>query len=896
MSTWQTVGKVRMTPRGVYDSTVAYEILDLVSNSDETTFYIAKQAVPAGTALTNTNYWVVMADVSEAVENAEDILSYIADAYSTSSAYSVGDYVIHDGTLYKCIVAIPSGENWNSAHWTEASLTGDMSDFGETVDNVVLVQDAEPTNPKNKIWLKETTPEGVQIPTYSEFQTGISAKVNINQGSSNSGKAMIVGSDGNLSPQTIDTGVTSVAGKTGAVTLDGDDVGYSDNYTYDSGTIGNAVSELKTEINNLDDVTEIEVESFKSTFHDERNMSNIVVYGNDLAFGNVKLANQRNIIPDYPTKTQSQNGVTCTQRGRFFILSGESTDKVTLFFDTLPLNDVSAGDYTVMIVGNTTWTVESGSECLFNVFCYADDESYQNLGSFYPYQNTNVRTYNRTIQTGKNEAMSFKLTCKAGVNFGEGVTLFFGIYPQGYTAMDTGSTVASDGSLDVSIAPSSFPNGIDGMMHSFTATYHPTVEQYVNRRTKLAYTRPEDFGAVGDGYSDDYEALNACVAFAIANNIPIRGYGKYSISSSVDIVGNKLDVYLYSITYTGNNYAIGYQGNNSTLDIEHITSNGAGIYINATTATTLYNRFVFNTITATKDGVQIYANYSIYQNRLNFARIRAGASYCCILITRDENTESGYISEWNIIGGYLSNGLWGIKGIMNDTMKFDVHTENLGSNNAGGAFYSTNGSFPSIVYARAGEIVSSHTMLKVSGEFQVQAPPFMFPLLVPLVAIDITDITLPSGTLTDTSAYNTNIIVQSSRQSSSLLTKSLIIWGNRFQFPQYMYRTKSVTEDIDMTDQYYNGIIPQRFVSDNVVADINLHPTYAANCLNTFIVEQKNGGELDVYDYVGTKIFDGSEYGNGVFELTAYATEIPGGGTWLKYDMSNQEWLIRQVT
>lgn len=252
MSTWQTVGKVRMTPKGVYDSTVAYDILDLVSNSDETTFYIAKQAVPAGTALTNTSYWVVMADVSEAVENAEDILSYIADAYSTSSAYSVGDYVIHDGTLYKCVVAIPSGENWNSAHWTEASLTGDMSDFGETVDNVVLVQDAEPTNPKNKIWLKETTPEGVQIPTYSEFQTGISAKVNINQGSSNSGKAMIVGSDGNLSPQTIDTGAMSVAGKTGAVTLDGDDVGYSDNYTYDSGTIGNAVSNLKTSINILE--------------------------------------------------------------------------------------------------------------------------------------------------------------------------------------------------------------------------------------------------------------------------------------------------------------------------------------------------------------------------------------------------------------------------------------------------------------------------------------------------------------------------------------------------------------------------------------------------------------------------------------------------------------------
>ena len=94
--------------------------------------------------------------------------------------------------------------------------------------------------------------------------------------------------------------------------------------------------------------------------------------------------------------------------------------------------------------------------------------------------------------------------------------------------------------------------------------------------------------------------------------------------------------------------------------------------------------------------------------------------------------------------------------------------------------------------------------------------------------------------------------------SSVRLTDHLVIWGNRFQFPQTVVRSLNVTEDLDMRNQYYNDIIPQRFVSDNVTATIRLHPTYAANCLQSFIVEQKNGGELDIYDYVGNLIFDGS--------------------------------------
>ena len=48
--------------------------------------------------------------------------------------------------------------------------------------------------------------------------------------------------------------VESVAGKTGTVTLDGGDVGYSDQTTYSSGTVGAEVSALKTEISSKPDI------------------------------------------------------------------------------------------------------------------------------------------------------------------------------------------------------------------------------------------------------------------------------------------------------------------------------------------------------------------------------------------------------------------------------------------------------------------------------------------------------------------------------------------------------------------------------------------------------------------------------------------------------------------
>lgn len=52
-----SIGKVRYTWKGTWDSTATYDILDRVQDADGYVYESIK-AVPAGTELTNENYWV----------------------------------------------------------------------------------------------------------------------------------------------------------------------------------------------------------------------------------------------------------------------------------------------------------------------------------------------------------------------------------------------------------------------------------------------------------------------------------------------------------------------------------------------------------------------------------------------------------------------------------------------------------------------------------------------------------------------------------------------------------------------------------------------------------------------------------------------------------------------
>lgn len=53
----------------------------------------------------------------------------IADAYSTSATYAVGDYCIYSSQLYRCTTAITTAEAWTAAHWSAVALGDDTRDL-----------------------------------------------------------------------------------------------------------------------------------------------------------------------------------------------------------------------------------------------------------------------------------------------------------------------------------------------------------------------------------------------------------------------------------------------------------------------------------------------------------------------------------------------------------------------------------------------------------------------------------------------------------------------------------------------------------------------------------------------------------------------------------------------
>lgn len=53
------------------------------------------------------------------------IPDYISDAYDNTATYAVGDYCIHENTLYRCTTDISSPEEWTAAHWTATTMAAE---------------------------------------------------------------------------------------------------------------------------------------------------------------------------------------------------------------------------------------------------------------------------------------------------------------------------------------------------------------------------------------------------------------------------------------------------------------------------------------------------------------------------------------------------------------------------------------------------------------------------------------------------------------------------------------------------------------------------------------------------------------------------------------------------
>lgn len=94
---------------------------------------IAVTNTPVDSALSPTSENPVQNKIVNGALDLKSDLTNLADPYSPSAAYNIGDYCTKDGKFYRCTTAISTAEAWTAGHWTETDAD---AEFDRKVDKV----------------------------------------------------------------------------------------------------------------------------------------------------------------------------------------------------------------------------------------------------------------------------------------------------------------------------------------------------------------------------------------------------------------------------------------------------------------------------------------------------------------------------------------------------------------------------------------------------------------------------------------------------------------------------------------------------------------------------------------------------------------------------------------
>jgi hypothetical protein len=86
--------------------------------------------------------------IGDGTNNIDLSATHVADRYSASKTYAVGEYCIYNNLLFKCTTAITAAEAWNAAKWTLTTVLNEYS---------ILNNIGQPTT-KTIIWSSGNTP------------------------------------------------------------------------------------------------------------------------------------------------------------------------------------------------------------------------------------------------------------------------------------------------------------------------------------------------------------------------------------------------------------------------------------------------------------------------------------------------------------------------------------------------------------------------------------------------------------------------------------------------------------------------------------------------------------------------------------------------------------------
>ena len=118
------IGVAQNNVYGIIDSYNLEGISSAVTLYDYQTIYGVKNfsTLPKSTVVPTDDAHLVN---KKYVDNS--FFDIVAPEYSSSATYDVGDFVIHEGLLYKCNTTISTAESWDSTHWDRTTVVDILS-------------------------------------------------------------------------------------------------------------------------------------------------------------------------------------------------------------------------------------------------------------------------------------------------------------------------------------------------------------------------------------------------------------------------------------------------------------------------------------------------------------------------------------------------------------------------------------------------------------------------------------------------------------------------------------------------------------------------------------------------------------------------------------------------
>lgn len=736
-----------------------------------------------------------------------------------------------------------------------------------------------------------------------------------------------------------------------------------DNITIDENNVISAIggsseyddTEIKNEISKLsiNKANAIVIESqltnnsdleFAYESDDYKNTTFIKIKSTELNYDKILLSKNVELLPDFDSISNdgSTGGLTIELIDNNSLrINGNCTSNMAVFLklqnnNSFKINKSLTKDSNVCFGLLSKGTMTGSENYLTTVF-----EGSTNTSKNIYFSGNGIKQEVLPLKSDSN-SMKIWLNLIAGNNYDNYIVTPFAFEGKQIEIIDNPSYVNEY--YNIKLSDLSEYNYISTYPNKHKIKYNEDTKKYIDNikpepspdpvKPDLTYITPEDYGAKGDGATDDTKALNDCLLAAKSSGgrLYVRGLKEYRITSTIEIIGDFLDVELNRITYEGNDFAVKIVSRWANIHLKTIfANNGSGILLKDDNASTscVSNNFYFDFINSKNDCIKFEALYewNIAYNNFkvphlksvdsNLINVNNSCSECSFIGARVD-----CINGWCIFKSVNTNvfrdfSFEKCKNICYGYAKLENCRTTEGLN-----YYPWKGSEGTLIKLnKVGECIGS-----IISDYNTQST---------YTGIDISEVPSFDECITrinekieeyaedeqryykafyDVIEYSPNIISNVTRYDAGqnsieyrLNGKVVIYWNKKAYVPN-----NEIT--VDILD---SSFIPLETILDNPTyfkvntkdCNIYLNDSYCPVGIKYFKIEQSNGKKAKVYNKDGLLIFDGSDKDDGIYNISCRTTpltldifkNINAPDSWKStyadrikniYTGSNEEWQV----